>query len=298
MASSFRTRRRPVELEEVVQIANEMTADGTKVTALGVLDKLGGGSLKTIYNYLDEWEKNRKATPSVSTLSEVPEVVKASFASLLASTWKAAAAEAAKEVTAAKERAESEVTVASSKFEGALEVIQRFEADAERDAATIEDLRSKLQNLEQTVGVLSQEKAAAQATSDELRHQVKSLETELNRLHDDHQRERQADRQAHKEQIEKLASEHAAAQNKTTEQIERLHKEKEEVQRQAEQTERDRHGLQVRLEQTEKQAEVTQKARDQVAAERDKFSQEAAQLRGTLEAQSVQLERLLSEKKQ
>lgn len=291
MASSFSTRRAPVEHEEVCRIANAIVAEGRQVTALEVHDALGGGSLRTIYKHLTEWEKNRKEAPHVTLSSEVPEPVKAAFASVLANTWRVAAAEAAREVTATREKAAAEVAEAQSKFEGALDAIQRFEADIERDATTIEELRSKVAELEQAVSILGQEKAAARATVEQLDRQVKAHQTELERLHKD----RQEDRQAHREQMEKLASDHASAQNKTAEQIERLHKEKEEIQKKAEQTERDRQALQLKLEQAEKQTETAEKTRDQASAEREKFSQETAQLRGTVEAQAAQIERLMSE---
>lgn len=291
MASSFSTRRAPVDPEDVCRIANAITAEGKQVTALLVLDALGGGSLRTIYKHLNEWEKNRKEAPHVSLSSEVPEPVKAAFASVLANTWRVAAAEAAREVTATKEKAAAEVAEAQAKFDGALDAIQRFEADIERDAATIEELKTKIADLEQAVSTLSQEKAAARATAEQLGLQVKAHETELERLHKD----RQEDRQAHREQMEKLANDQAAAQNKAAEQIERLHKEKEEIQKTVEQTERDRQALQLKLEQAEKQTGAAEKTRDQAGAEREKFSQEAAQLRGTVEAQAAQIERLMSE---
>ncbi len=292
MAGSFSTRRAPIDPEDVFRIANAMTADGKPVVALAVLDALGGGSLRTIYRYLTEWEKNRKEAPAIASSSEVPDSVKASFSSVLANAWRVAAAEAAKEVTAVKEKAGAEVAEAQGKFEGALEAIQRLETDTERDTTTIEQLKARVVELEESVSALSQEKAGLRATAEQLSHQVKAHETELERLHN----ERQQDRQTNREQMEKLASDHAAAQNKTAEHVERLHQEKEEIQKKVERTELDRQALQIKLEQAEKQAEVAERSRDQASVEREKFSQEAAQLKGAVEAQLAQIERLMSDR--
>jgi chromosome segregation ATPase len=280
-------RRAVIEQEELFDAANKLAADGKQVTALNLRDALGGGSLTTIYKYLSAWESNRPKNAAVTNTAEIPEQVQNAFAN----TWKIAALEASREVMAVREKAAEEVKAAQGQFEGALEAIQRLEADTERDTATIEELRARVSELEQSVSGLSQEKAAANAKADQLLHQVKSLETQIDKLHNDHQQ----DRQAHKEQLEKLSSDHAVAQNKSTEQIERLHKEKDEVQRKAEQVERDRQAAQLKLEAAEKQIQTAEKARDQATAERDQSSRETAQLKGQLEAQKEQIERLTVE---
>ena len=280
-------RRAVIEQEELFDAANKLAADGKQVTALNLRYALGGGSLTTIYKYLSAWESNRPKNAAVTNTAEIPEQVQNAFAN----TWKIAALEASREVMAVREKAAEEVKAAQVQFEGALEAIQRLEADTERDTATIEELRARVSELEQSVSGLSQEKAAANAKADQLLHQVKSLETQIDKLHNDHQQ----DRQAHKEQLEKLSSDHAVAQNKSTEQIERLHKEKDEVQRKAEQVERDRQAAQLKLEAAEKQIQTAEKARDQATAERDQSSRETAQLKGQLEAQKEQIERLTVE---
>jgi chromosome segregation ATPase len=280
-------RRAVIEQEELFDAANKLAADGKQVTALNLRDALGGGSLTTIYKYLSAWESNRPKNATVTNTAEIPEQVQNAFAN----TWRIAALEASREVMAVKEKAAEEVKAAQGQFEGALEAIQRLESDTERDTATIEELRARVSELEQSVSSLSQEKAAANAKADQLLHQVKSLETQIDKLHNDHQQ----DRQAHKEQLEKLSSDYAVAQNKSTEQIERLHKEKDEVQKKAEQVERDRQAAQLKLEAAEKQIQTAEKARDQATAERDQSSRETAQLKGQLEAQKEQIERLTIE---
>ena len=177
-------RRAVIEQEELFDAANKLAADGKQVTALNLRDALGGGSLTTIYKYLSAWESNRPKNAAVTNTAEIPEQVQNAFAN----TWKIAALEASREVMAVREKAAEEVKAAQGQFEGALEAIQRLEADTERDTATIEELRARVSELEQSVSGLSQEKAAANAKADQLLHQVKSLETQIDKLHNDHNR--------------------------------------------------------------------------------------------------------------
>ena len=119
--------------------------------------------------------------------------------------------EAAKEVIAVKQKATEEVKAAQDKFDEALEAIQKLEADSEQDNAQIEQLKARVSELEHAVSQLSNDTAAAKATAEQLRHQVKSQQVELERVHKDQEQ----DRIKHRERMEKLTAEHAATQDKT-----------------------------------------------------------------------------------
>lgn len=58
------TRRPVVNRDELFFMADKMAAEGKQVTALALLASLGGGSLTTIYKYLEEWESTRKSKSS------------------------------------------------------------------------------------------------------------------------------------------------------------------------------------------------------------------------------------------
>jgi predicted RNase H-like nuclease (RuvC/YqgF family) len=171
-------RRAVVEREELFKAANTLVAEGKEVSAMAVLNELGGGSLTTIYKYLAEWEAGRSAKISPA-VSEPPEVVKNAFMS----TWRVATMEADREVIAAREKADEEVKAAQKQFEGALQAIQRLEADSEADNAQIEELRKRIAELEGALTASSNDKAALKATSEQLQHQVNLQQTELERLH-------------------------------------------------------------------------------------------------------------------
>jgi len=168
------SRRAAVDREELFQAANSMLQEGKPVTALALLEALGGGSLRTIYKYLAEWEAKQKE-PAQAAISKVPEAVQNAFAS----TWLAAVAEAAKEVAAEKEKAAEEVRQAQKKFEEALEGIQKLEAQGGEDAVQIEQLKDqidhmsaentrRLTNLAGQVEQLQQQVASLQKKSEQL----------------------------------------------------------------------------------------------------------------------------------
>ena len=279
-------RKAVIERDELIETANRMAAEGKQVTALSLLEALGGGSLTTIYKYLAEWEAARPKTAPASGGAEVPDNVQNAFMQ----TWRVATMEAARETQAAKEKAAEEVKAAQGKFEGALEGIQKLEAQAEQDTAQIEELKARVAELEQSVSQLSNDNAASRATAEQLRHQVKSQQTELDRLHKDFEQ----DRQAHREQMEKLNADHASAQNKASEQIERLHMDLTEALKKLEQSERDRLEAKIKLEQSQQQAQAAEQNRELANKEREASGKEAAALKGQVEALTAQNSQLLA----
>jgi thioesterase domain-containing protein len=122
-------RRQAIEPEELFETANRMRAEGKEVTAMALLDALGGGSLSTIYKHLEVWQATRPAEVVIKP-EEIPAAVQASFAA----AWRLAAQEAKREVTEVKEKAKEEVAAALRQFHGALEAIAKIEKDREADA--------------------------------------------------------------------------------------------------------------------------------------------------------------------
>lgn len=254
-------RRAVIDRDELIETANTMAAEGRPVTALALLEALGGGSLTTIYKYLSEWEAARPKSAPAGGATELPDNVQNAFMS----TWRVATMEAARETAAAKEKAAEEVKAAQSKFDEALQGIQRLEAQTEQDSTLIETLKARVAELEQLVSNLSNDNAGLKATAEQLRHQVKS---------------QQAD--------------HATAQNKATEQLERLRGEASELQKKSEQLERDRQAAQLKLEQADKLAQASELSREQANKERETAVKEAAELKGQAEAMKAQNTQLLA----
>ncbi len=165
-------RRQAIEPEELFETANRMKAEGKEVTAMALLDELGGGSLTTIYKHLETWQAARP-TEVVIKAEEIPASVQASFAA----AWRLAAQEAKREVTEVKEKAKEEVAAALRQFHGALEAIAKLEKDREAQEEVTEGLQKMVAEMKAQASKAEAELAAQTARTEELREQVKELRT-------------------------------------------------------------------------------------------------------------------------
>jgi len=180
--------------EQVFEAADTIAEEGKEVTALALLSRLGGASLTTIYKHLIPWREKRQNHTTPATAQTIPEPVQAAFASALGTVWRVATSEAGKEVMAAKEKAAEEVATANKQFEEAMLAIERMEEQADADSTKIQSLSARVAELEEALHKSENERAASNATTEELRHQVKSQEASLERFHKDLEMERR-DRQ-------------------------------------------------------------------------------------------------------
>lgn len=181
--------------EQVFAAADQLAAEGRDVTASELLAALGGGSLTTIYKHLDAWETSRKDVPRPVVI-DMPEIVNAAFMQ----AWQAAAREAGKEIVAIREKADVEVKTLNKRFEEALGNIERLEAEANSDAATIENLTAELAERDNHLAEATTEKAALTATVEQMRQQIEAQEAELERVH----KEAEAERQERQQETERL----------------------------------------------------------------------------------------------
>lgn len=276
-------RRAVIDRQELFRAANAMADEGKDVTALALLDKLGGGSLTTIYKYLSEWEVERPATAPAEDQNKVPDQVQNAFMN----TWRIATMEAARETVSVKEKAAEEVKAAQKQFEGTLEAIQKLEAESEQDAAQIDALKVQVSELDAALVNAGNDNAALKATAQQLHQQVKSQEAGLDRLH----KRMEEDRLRYQDDLARVQSEHAAAQEKASTEIERLHGQLSAKQKRADQAERDRSETQLKLEQAGKQIadgiERLQAAEQKQATankEREVAIKEASELKGRAQA--------------
>lgn len=169
-------RRRAIEADELFETANRMVAEGKEVTATGLLDELGGGSLRTIYKHLEIWQAQRPA-PAKKESGEIPNSVQAGFAN----AWRLAAAEADKLAQEVKDKAAAEVAEVQKKFADALDEIGKLEAENDNDAQEIEALKAKLTESEAALQEARAESAAHRATCEQLQKMVEKLEADLER---------------------------------------------------------------------------------------------------------------------
>lgn len=165
-------RRQAIDPDELFETANRLEADGKEVTAVALLDALGGGSLRTIYKYMDVWREKRPAVQKTPTANEVPERVQAGFVT----AWRLATQEAAIEIEAVKQKAVKDIEEANKQFQDTLDAVDKLEKEAEASADQIEALTAQVTNLQEDVRKLALENASRKATADELSTQLAKIE--------------------------------------------------------------------------------------------------------------------------
>lgn len=195
-------RRGSISEEQVFEAADALVAQGKEVTPTALLSSLGSGSFTTIYKHLSAWESSR-ASAVTDRAAVIPEAVLAAFGA----AWRAATAEAGREVLAVKEQAAEDVAAARTQFQEALQTIERLETESEADATRLESLSAKVAELEKSLHQSENERAALKATCEQLQHQVKSQESDLARVH----KESEAERKRHQEELAEARKEKDAA---------------------------------------------------------------------------------------
>lgn len=169
-------RRRAIEPDELFETANRLQAEGKEVTAVALLDALGGGSLRTIYKHLETWQAQRPQVVKKEP-AEIPPAVQGGFAN----AWRLATAEADRQAQEVKDKAAAEVVEAQKRFSDALDEIGKLEGEAETDAQEIETLKAKLAKCEADLQGARAEIAGHKATCAQLQKMVEKLESDLER---------------------------------------------------------------------------------------------------------------------
>lgn len=143
--------------EQVFEAAEAMQAQGERVTASGLLTRLGGGSLTTIYKHLEEWLNNGNE-PKQPTSIEMPENIKDAMENF----WGACVKEANKKIIAIQETHANRETDLKRQLDEALRLIEQLETESEADNETIEALKTdkaqasnKIHELELSIATLS-----------------------------------------------------------------------------------------------------------------------------------------------
>ena len=209
-------RRQAIEADELFETANRLQAEGKEVTALTLLDALGGGSLRTIYKHLETWKQTKPAAVIVGN-DEMPESIRGIFAA----AWRSAAQEAGRQVLAVKEKATEEVKEALQQFHGALEAIGKLEGDADEAAQETEKLKAQLAEVQSECSQVKAESAGYKATAEQLTNQVEKLEEDHKRFRADAEKDR-AGREAAATEAAELRGQLQAVQSQNRELLDKL----------------------------------------------------------------------------
>jgi chromosome segregation ATPase len=151
-------------------------------------------------------------------------------------------------------------------------------------------LKERVAELETALQKSQTDCAGYRATGEQLRHQVKSQEAELERLHAEIDKERETRRQ----EIQRITAASEAAQIKAEQQIESLKNALLEVQNKAQQLEKENGDAHNKRDETQRQLEKVEEASKTDRAERDAAIKEAAELSGLSEGVKTQNAELLS----
>jgi hypothetical protein len=170
-------RRPAIEAEELFTAANQLQAEGKEVTAVALLDALGGGSLRTIYKHLETWQHKKPAVISTGVV-EIPPPVQTAFAA----AWRVAAQEVERSIQAVREKAAEETEAALRQFHGAVEAIGKLEEESEAAERQIEELKTKLGEVERTAHAAQTEAAVQKAAAEQLQKLVEKQEKDSERL--------------------------------------------------------------------------------------------------------------------
>lgn len=276
--------------EQIHEAADAMAAEGTDVTALGLLSRLGGGSLSTIYKHWRTWKEQRRQSAISSNPQTIPDSVQAVFATALGKAWAVMGDEAGKQVAAAKAKASEDTQEANKQFEEAVGAIERLEQQSEIDNAQIERLAARVAELEARLQRSEQEKSGLLVTTEQQSHQLKSQANELERIHkelDSEQRRRLAD-------MERSSNALAEARETATKKIDELKQALVDAQHQAERAMQEKVTAQAQQEKSEDRSRVLEEEAAVLRTDKEKIGQEAAQLRGQLESLKEQNNELLA----
>jgi chromosome segregation ATPase len=279
-------RRPVVSQEELFETANRLQAEGKEVTAPALLTALGGGSLTTIYKHLAVWKESRPAATKATSSNEIPDTVQNAFAT----AWRFVATEGAREVAAAKEKAQEDVKVAQKEFAEALLAIERLEAESESEANKIAALESRVSELESALQKAGNDNAALEATVEQLKQRVMAQDIEFARVHKD----MESERQSHREELDRAAEKHAVAQEKSHAEIERLRGQLDETRKQFEQSERKCSEAESKINEAQNRTRVAEEHQAQALKERDDAIKESSALQGQVNSLKSQNEDLLS----
>lgn len=157
--------------QEIFEAADTLAAKGQEVTAQSLFKVMGGGSYTTVYRHLEAWRQSRPALVQPVIAMDLPEPVQTAFVA----AWRVAASEAAREVSAIRDKAAEDVRAATKQLNEALEQMARLEAEADTNADEIEALKKLNGELEATAKKAENENASLAAKAEQLENQVAYL---------------------------------------------------------------------------------------------------------------------------
>jgi hypothetical protein len=131
--------------EAISAAADQLAAEGRRVTSRAVRDIIGGGSETTIVAGIHRWQRQASAAPSIPSM---PDELRTAMTQLAERTWAAAWQVVSREIDSTRQLAEQTVRDSQAKADDYLELSQRLEADLQSSAEQNRTLVARVQELE------------------------------------------------------------------------------------------------------------------------------------------------------
>ncbi len=289
--------------DQIYQAADQLTAAGESATMAAVRKLLGGGSYTTINEALKEWKAKQQAT--VTPIREpAPEGISKRLDEVGAEIWAIALELANARLTSEREAleatrqqletAQQEATELADQLSGELETLQ---AQHQQATEALQTANTTIQALQQENATLSRQLATTEARAEETTKRADDLKAELQHAH----AENTAQRQRHINEVQALQanlnSTNESLKTKTEEAVRlqadlsNAHTQVQAAQQQ-QQALQERHADEIRL--MGERLIQAQTEREQALQAASATREEAAGLRGELEALRVQNAALLA----
>jgi chromosome segregation ATPase len=289
--------------EQIFQTADQITAAGESPTLANVRKALGGGSFTTISDAMNEWKAKQQATHA-PIREPAPTAVATRLEELGADIWAVALELANARLTSEREAleatrvqletAQQEATELADQLSAELETLQ---AQHQQATTALQAANATLDQLKQESATLSRQLATTGARAEETTKRADDLKAELQHAHAANQAQRERHTQEMQALQSSLNSSSEALKAKTAEAV-RLQADLTHAQTQAQaaqqqqQALQERHADEIRL--MGERLSQAQTEREQALQAASAAREDAAGMRGELEAMRVQNAALLA----
>jgi len=294
--------------DKIIETAEALAAAGKNPTQVTVREALGGGSFATIGPILKEWKESKKEDHALTEI-QVPEAIIERLEQLQGAVWQAAVDEAERRLNAEREALKTAQDAAAAEVSEQLESVAMLETEARKYSETIEVLSADVDTRTAQLQQLSTElKEVTERARDDARTSSETLVKEVSRaeaaiaragraeaLHDTAKTQARADlaelRKEHKADLAAMKQDVKDVKTAATDQLKQAESKTQEQAERADKAEKaaqvsaaGEQACQSRLEAAQLEAEQTQKRITKLEEKADRATQEAAELRGELNA--------------
>ena len=289
--------------DQILQAADQLAAAGTAPTLAAVRSAVGGGSYTTINEALKEWKAKQQAT-NAPIREPAPAAVATRLEELGADIWAVALELANARLTSEREAleatrqqletAQQEATELADQLSAELETLQNdlHEARAELDSAniTIDQVHTRNLNLTRNMAVIEARAEETTKRADDLKAELQTAHAEKTAQEERHTKETQA-LQAQLNTTEKALQTEVSNGVRLTLELTHAQTQASTAQQQ-QQAQQERHADEIRL--MGERLTTAQTEREQALQAASVTREEAAGMRGELEALRVQNAALLN----